>query len=238
MSTKNSILIVEDDPEIGELLTQYLTENDFDPSWAKTGKEALQLMAKKEFNLLLLDLNLPDEEGLSICRDVRQIRSLPIIILTARSDDIDKIIGLEMGADDYVTKPFNPRELLARIKANLRRVSLLAKAIDNGGSIYTFDGWRLSLLSRQLQSPLGVDVPITGAEFDLLQVFCESPGRLLSRDQLLAMTHGQLAGPYDRSIDVLISRLLQKLGDDTKSVKYIKTVRSEGYIFVAEISRN
>ncbi len=238
MSTKNSILIVEDDPEIGELLTQYLTENDFDPSWAKTGKEALQLMAKKEFNLLLLDLNLPDEEGLSICRDVRQIRSLPIIILTARSDDIDKIIGLEMGADDYVTKPFNPRELLARIKANLRRVSLLAKAIDNGGSIYTFDGWRLSLLSRQLQSPLGVDVPITGAEFDLLQVFCESPGRLLSRDQLIAMTHGQSAGPYDRSIDVLISRLRQKLGDDTKSVKYIKTVRSEGYIFVAEISRN
>ena len=117
-------------------------------------------------------------------------------------------------------------------------MSLLAKAIDNGGSIYTFDGWRLSLLSRQLQSPLGVDVPITGAEFDLLQVFCESPGRLLSRDQLLAMTHGQLAGPYDRSIDVLISRLRQKLGDDTKSVKYIKTVRSEGYIFVAEISRN
>jgi two-component system OmpR family response regulator len=180
---------------------------------------------------------LPGEDGLSLCRRLRQDSPLPIIMLTARGEDVDRILGLEMGADDYLPKPFNPRELLARIKAVLRRqaVALTASAFA-GAKALLFGGWRLDPTLRELRNPHGARVALTSAEFDLLQVLCERPGRVLSRDSLLDLTQGRTAGSFERSIDVLISRIRRKIEADLQNPEIIKTVRSGGYLFTPEVT--
>jgi len=238
MTLKSSILMVEDDAEIGELISRYLEANAMEVTLVANGAAMDAAFSRRSFDLLILDLNLPGEDGLSICRRIRATQALPIIIVTAQGEDVDKILGLEMGADDYVVKPFNSRELLARIRAVLRRAEPQARIDDNSPrQSYQFLGWRLDLLAREVVSPQGMKVAMTGAEFDLLHALCENPNRVLTREQLINMTHGPTTGPFERSIDVLISRLRQKLESDPKSPALILTIRSEGYMLSAPVSR-
>jgi two-component system OmpR family response regulator len=234
-----STLLVEDDAEIGDLISRYLKANQFDVVVVKDGAAMDVALAERDFDLLILDLNLPGEDGLSICRRLRAERDLPIIIVTAQGEDVDKIVGLEMGADDYIAKPFNPRELLARIRSVLRRASA-ADPIEAGSArqVYKFSGWSVDLAAREVVAPVGMKVAMTGAEFDLLHALCEHPNRVLTRDQLISLTHGPTAGPFERSIDTLISRLRQKIETDVKNPKLIQTVRSEGYMFTTPVTRS
>jgi two-component system OmpR family response regulator len=186
-------------------------------------------------DLVVLDVMLPGEDGLSICRRLRAAGHLPIIMLTAKAEDVDRIVGLEIGADDYLTKPFNPRELLARIRSVLRRSSGNTASHTVGGAVLQFDGWQLGRHSRQLLNPDGARVPLTGAEFDLLLVFCERPRRVLGRDQLIDLTRRRAANPFERSIDILISRLRQKMEKDPKEPVLFQTIRSGGYMFSPEV---
>jgi len=236
--TPLSILLVEDDAEIGEFISLYLANHDVRTTVVPNGAEMDAAFNSGAFDLLILDLNLPGEDGLSICRRVRSEKAIPIIILTSKSEDIDKILGLEMGADDYIVKPFNSRELLARIRAVVRRSETHNAADDHTlRQAYLFAGWRVDILSRQVVAPCGMRVAMTGAEFDLLHALCENPNRVLTREQLINMTHGPTSGPFERSIDVLISRLRQKIEVDPKKPLLIQTVRSEGYIFSAQVTR-
>jgi two-component system, OmpR family, response regulator len=237
MAAQPHILIVEDDREISALVSRYLRANECRTSSAADGREMDKTLSESRIDLIVLDLNLPGEDGLSICRRLRSESTIPIIMLTAKGEDIDRIIGLEMGADDYLPKPFNPRELLARIKAVLRRKTAEPAASSPAGSILTFAGWQLNFGLRELVDPNGAKVTVTGAEFDLLHAFCERPGRILSRDQLLDLTQGRFAGPYERSIDVLVSRLRQKIESDPREPQIIKTIRSSGYLFTPEVKR-
>jgi two-component system, OmpR family, response regulator len=238
MVDQNSVLLVEDDTEIGELIARYLENNGMAVAWIASGEALDKKLAGETFDIIVLDLNLPGEDGLSICRRVSASRDIPIIIVTAKGEDVDRIVGLEMGADDYVVKPFNPRELLARIRAVLRRAEPQARGADDAAKqTFHFLGWRMNLLAREVVSPTGTKVAMTGAEFDLLHAFCENPNRVLTRDQLINMTHGRTAGPFERSIDVLVSRLRQKLEKDPKSPSMIQTVRSEGYLLSAPVTR-
>lgn len=234
-----STLLVEDDAEIGALISRYLKANQIDVVAVKDGAAMDAALAERKFDLLILDINLPGEDGLSICRRLRAEGGLPIIIVTAQGEDVDKIVGLEMGADDYVAKPFNPRELLARIRSVLRRVGA-AETPCSGlrRQVYRFNGWSLDLSARELMSPQGTKIATTGAEFDLLHALCEHPNRVLTRDQLINLTHGPMAGPFERSIDTLISRLRQKIELDPKSPKFIQTVRSEGYMFSTQVAKS
>ena len=233
------VLIVEDDEEIATLVAKYLGANEYRVTNAREGREMQRVLhGGGHVDLMVLDLNLPGEDGLSICRRLRgQDSRIPIIILTARGEDIDRIIGLELGADDYLAKPFNPRELLARIRAVLRRLASEPGQRASKTHAYMFSGWRLDTMSRELLSPEGARVALTGAEFDLLHALCEKAGRILSRDQLLDLTQGRFGGPYERSIDVLISRIRQKIERDPKAPEIIKTVRSEGYLFTPRVDR-
>jgi two-component system OmpR family response regulator len=190
------------------------------------------------FDLVVLDLMLPGEDGLSLCRRLRATSRLPIIMLTALGEETDRIVGLEMGADDYLAKPFNPRELLARIKAVLRRADGTPVVDDaDGGRVLVFEGWRLDLTRRELRTADGVLTPLTGGELDLLAAFAEYPRRVLSRDQLLDLTKGRSALPFDRAIDVQISRLRRRIEADPKAPAIIKTVRGGGYIFACDVTR-
>jgi len=235
-----SILIVEDDAEIGEFISLYLAAHDIQAQVAANAQAMDAAFSAGAYDLLILDLNLPGEDGLSICRRVRSERRIPIIILTAQSEDIDKILGLELGADDYIVKPFNSRELLARIRAVLRRTETPNVTAVDGRAVrqaYLFSGWRVDVLAREVVAPCGIKVAMTGAEFDLLHALCENPNRVLTREQLINMTHGPTTGPFERSIDVLISRLRQKIEADPKKPAFIQTVRSEGYIFSTHVAR-
>ncbi len=234
------VLVVEDDAELGELISRYLQANQMDVVVVVSGEAMDRAFSQQRFDLLILDLNLPGEDGLSICRRIRARTSLPIIMVTAQAEDVDKIVGLEMGADDYVTKPFNPRELLARIRSVLRR-SVDQPAGDRREEpkrSYNFSGWVVDILARHVIAPSGTKIAMTGAEFDLLHALCEYPNRILSRDQLISLTHGPTAGPYERSVDTLISRLRQKLEHDPKNPQIIQTVRSEGYMFTTKVTRS
>jgi two-component system OmpR family response regulator len=235
--THPSIVIVEDDPEIGDLVARYLRGQDMEVMHALDGKAMDAILSSKKIDLIILDINLPGEDGLSICRRLRVETRIPIIMLTARNDDIDKILGLEIGADDYLVKPFNPRELLARIRAVLRRVE--SHSSENQRNIIRqlirFSGWSLDLLSREVTSPDGTKIAVTGAEFDLLHAFCENPRRILTREHLISLTHGVLSDSFERSVDVLVSRLRQKLQVQGEKSAFIQTVRSEGYMFVADV---
>jgi two-component system OmpR family response regulator len=234
----DTILLVEDDAEIASLISRYLETHQIDVASVADGAAMDSALAKRSFDLLILDLNLPGEDGLSICRRLRTERNLPIVIVTAQGEDVDRIVGLEMGADDYVVKPFNPRELLARIRSVLRRSrAAVTSPEETSGRFYQFDGWRVDVMAHQVTAPSGMKVSLTSAEFDLLYALCERPNRVLTRDQLIDLTHGPSAGPFQRSIDVLISRLRQKLESDPKNPKFIQTVRSEGYLFAPQVIR-
>ena len=228
-----NILLVEDDRETRVLVAKYLRSNACNVTTANDGREMVRAMTDHRVDLLILDVMLPGEDGLSLCRKVRAKSQVPIIMLTARGDDIDRILGLEMGADDYLAKPFNPRELLARINAVLRRQ---AASTINGATTLAFLGWRIDFRLRELRNPVGARVAMTSAEFDLLRVFCERPGRVLSRDGLLDLTQGRNAGSFERSIDVLVSRIRRKIEPDPQDATMIKTVRSGGYMFTPEVN--
>jgi two-component system OmpR family response regulator len=236
------ILVVDDDREIRDLLARFLARHGLRVTTARDGAEMLRLLDERKIDLVVLDLMLPGEDGLALTRRLREARSsIPIVMLTAMGEDTDRIVGLEMGADDYVAKPFNPRELLARIKAVLRRVQGggegEAEASSAGANKLRFEGWVLDLATRDLLSPEGVMIGLSAGEFGLLQVFVEHPRRVLSRDQLLDFARGRTAAPFDRSIDIQVSRLRRRLGDDAKDPQLIKTVRGGGYLFTAQVDR-
>lgn len=228
MHNSTSILIVDDDPEIRTLLARYLTGQGFRVQVAANRRECESRIAQALPDLVVLDVMLPDGSGLEICRDLHAHHPhLPVIMLTALKEDVDRIIGLEIGADDYLGKPFNPRELVARIKAVLRRAVHDEPEADPGRR-YDMAGFAIDVELRSITAPDGSEVELTGAEFDLLRVFLERPGRLLSRDQLLDLTQGRDRDPLDRSIDVLMSRLRRKLGEKLDAPAF-KTVRNGGY---------
>lgn len=238
--THHHILVVDDDRDIRQLLSDYLEDNGYRVSRAANGAEMRRLMADTRVDLVVLDLMLPGEDGLSLCRDLRarDADHVPVLMLTARREETDRIIGLEMGADDYLTKPFAARELLARIRAVLRRTLMLPPNMRGAepSPFMDFDGWRLDTRARHLVDPDGTMVDLTGGEYRMLRVLLDHPQRVLSRDQLLNLTQGRDADPFDRSIDLLISRLRQRLRDDAREPRFIKTVRSEGYVFCAAVS--
>jgi two-component system OmpR family response regulator len=230
MADSPHVLIVDDDREIRDLLSRFLTRHGLRVDSVADGRAMFQRLETGRFDLVVLDLMLPGDDGLTLCRRLRVTSNLPVIMLTAVGEDTDRVVGLEMGADDYVTKPFSPRELLARIKAVLRRASHPPAA---GG--LTFAGWKLDPARRQLHDPAKRLVALTSGEFDLLLAFVERPQRVLSRDQLLDLTKGRDALPFDRSIDVQLSRLRRKIEADPKAPELIKTVRGGGYMFTPEV---
>ncbi|MGH8138248.1 MAG: response regulator [Steroidobacteraceae bacterium] len=231
MSERPHLVIVDDDREIRTLLSQYLEKHDFRTTAVADGKEMRRVMERSRVDLVVLDLMLPGEDGLAICREVRTRSQVPIIMLTARGEDVDRIVGLELGADDYVPKPFNPRELLGRIKAVLRRAAHAPRdpSPDTIRS-FTFSGWKLDTTTRTLTDLEGKEVPLSGAEYRLLAVLLSSANRVLSRAQLTELLRGREADPFDRSIDVRVSRLRQILADDARAPQIIKTVYGEGYV--------
>ncbi|NMY90047.1 response regulator [Pseudomonas oryzihabitans] len=228
------ILLVDDDPAIRELICGYLARFSINGRGVGDGLEMRRALAEEAFDLVVLDLMLPGEDGLSLCRSLRRDSGIPILMLTAQCEPADRIIGLELGADDYMAKPFEPRELVARIQSVLRRTQdgrvPQRKAPRTSVS---FDGWKLDGVLHQLHSPAGVMVPLSNAEVRLLWVFIEQPRQVLSREQLLDATRGRAIEAFDRSIDLQVSRLRSKLGDDPRAPQLIKTVRGEGYLFDA-----
>ncbi len=233
-STTPQILVVDDDPEIRKLLARYIESQGFRVVLAESCRELRERLATHQIDLIVLDVMLPDGSGLDLCRDLRAQRSrVPIILLTALKEDVDRIIGLEIGADDYLGKPFNPRELIARVRAVLRRRAETLP-VDAEAKIYRFDGFTADPQTRSVTDPQGGDIELTGAEFDLLKTFLDRPGRILSRDQLLDLTRGRDGDVLDRSIDVLVSRLRRKLGDGGIS-QLFKTVRNGGYQLAVKV---
>lgn len=232
------ILVVDNHSEIRDLLKRFLEQHGLRVSCARDGKEMKRLLEEREFDLLVLDLMMPGEDGLTLCRELRAKSSLPIIMLTAMGEETDRIIGLEMGADDYLAKPFNPRELLARIKAVMRRTQVepqpAAEALTRD---LRFDRWLLDINRRELVDEEGVGLSLSTAEFDLLRVFLERPQRVLSRDQLLDLARGREAVAFDRAIDTLVSRLRRKLERDPKNPELIKTIWGGGYLFAADVTQ-
>jgi two-component system OmpR family response regulator len=239
MHVPDHILIVDDDRDIRLLLTEYLVGNGYRVSAAANGPEMRKVLAGARIDLVVLDLMLPGEDGLGLCRDLRARGAdhVPVLMLTARGEETDRIIGLEMGADDYLSKPFAARELLARIRAVLRRTQMLPPnlRVAEETPCISLDAWRLDTHARHLVDPDGTMVALTGGEYRLLRVLIDHPQRVLTRDQLLNLTQGRDADPFDRSIDLLISRLRLRLRDDAREPRFIKTVRSEGYVFCATV---
>ncbi len=230
--TNARILIVEDDVEIGKLLAIAMQENGMIATVAEDGRVMQSLLRYQEFDLIILDIMLPGEDGLSICRKIRSEKTIPIILLTALGEEVDRIVGLEVGADDYITKPFSPREVVARVRSLLRRASY-GQVRKSSPRRLRFDGWLIDPIRRQLHDPSNARVSLTTTEFDLLLAFCRNAGRILTREELLSLTHAGLAGPIDRSIDVHISRLRQKIEQNPKEPVLLQTVRLGGYMFTA-----
>jgi two-component system OmpR family response regulator len=235
MKRQSHILVVEDDSEIGLLIKRHLVANDFKVTLARNAVEMDRLLSSDRVDLILLDIMLPGEDGISICRRVRAGSSIPIIIVSAKNEDIDRVIGLEVGADDYLPKPFNPRELIARVRALFRRVELGSVAPPVKCRSLCFEGWQMDCQSRHLHNANSALVSLTPAEFDLLQVLAERSGRVLSRDQLIEHTLGQLGASNGRNIDILISRVRSKLETAGAPYQFIRTVRAGGYEFVAPV---
>ena len=232
------MLIVDDDREIRDLLSALLTRRGYTVLTAREEREMRQALGSSQVDLIILDLMLPGKDGLTICRELRAATAIPIIMLTARGEPTDRIVGLEIGADDYLPKPFEVRELEARIRAVLRRSGAASSRQDGTlGARFTFAGWTLDARQRQLSSPEGVIVELTSGEFDLLLVFAERPQRVLSRHQLMDLARGREATAFDRSIDVQVSRLRRKIEGVGAISELIKTVRSSGYIFTPAVQR-
>jgi len=238
MTDATTVLIVDDDEEIRNLLANYLVGFSISAHAVADGAAMRTAMSQRNFDAIILDLMLQGEDGLSLCRELRSTTDIPIIILTARGESADRVVGLELGADDYVIKPFDPRELVARLHTILRRTRD-GKQRDTADSsdVWHFDGWTINRVARQLVTPQRMVVPLSNAEFRLLSVFIERPYRVLSRDQLMDAARGQNATAFDRSIDLLVSRLRQKLEEDPKDPKFLKTIRGEGYMFDAKVVR-
>lgn len=241
MSSAIHIAILDDEVDITLLLANYLQGHGYRVTQLHNGRSLLDLMSNDPPALVLLDLGLPGEDGFSIARQLREHWRCGLIIVTGRGDSVDKVVGLEVGADDYVTKPFDLRELVARIKAVLRRATPAESAVPEVSTqgaqrdTFRFAGWELDVAARRLVSPQGQDVTLTTGEFDLLCTFAKHPGRVLSRDFLLEQTRGREAGPFDRTVDVQVGRLRRKLGDDGDDPKIIKSVRSAGYVLVPPV---
>jgi two-component system OmpR family response regulator len=236
MDRADHVLVVDDDAEIRSLTAEYLRRSGLRVTAAADGREMRQVLEASRVDLVVLDLMMPGEDGLTLCRDLRARSNLPVVMLTARGDELDRIIGIEMGADDYLAKPFNPRELLARIKSVLRRARTLPEAPAEARRL-RFAGWTLDLVTRDLGSPEGAVVALSGTEFRLLKAFVEHPNHVLDRNQLMDLTLGREAAPFDRSIDVQLSRLRQRLRDDAREPRIIKTVRNQGYVLAATVER-
>ncbi|MCW9045232.1 MAG: response regulator [Alphaproteobacteria bacterium] len=238
MKTEPHILIVDDNREMLDLVSRLLKKDDYRVSTAVDGREMKKILADSRINLILLDLMLPDVDGLTLCRDLRVESDIPIIMVTAKGDEIDRVLGLEMGADDYLAKPFSSRELLARVKAVLRRTSSIAPAGEvEKVAKYQFAGWSLDPTKRELESKDGVMIPLSTGEYELLIALVERPQRVLSRDQLLDLSRGRASAAFDRSIDTQVSRLRRKIEVDAKKPEVIKTVWGGGYMFTPEVTK-
>ncbi|QET05441.1 MULTISPECIES: response regulator [Cupriavidus] len=239
MTLPDHILIVDDDREIRELVGTYLENQGMRVSLAANGQQMRAVLDKAAVDLVVLDLMLPGEDGLQLCRDMRagEKRHTPILMLTARNEETDRILGLEMGADDYLVKPFAARELLARIRSVLRRTRMLPPnlQVTEAATVLSFGNWRLDTTARHLLDDTDVIVSLSGAEYRLLRTFLDHPQRVLNRDQLLNLTQGRDAELFERSIDLMVSRLRQRLRDDAREPRYIKTVRNEGYVFSSAV---
>ncbi len=239
MEHVDHILVVDDDRDIRELITDYLIKSGYRATGAANGREMRAVLSSSLVDLVVLDIMMPGDDGLTLCRQLRSDprQNLPVLMLTARSEETDRILGLEMGADDYLIKPFVARELLARIKAILRRTRALPPNlhITGVGRILAFGEWQLDTSARHLLDSDGVIVALSGAEYRLLRVFLDHPQRVLNRDQLLNLTQGRDAELFERSIDLLVSRLRQRLREDAREPAYIKTVRSEGYVLASTV---
>lgn len=239
MDSPDHLLLVDDDRQLLALLGEYLRGAGFKVSTAENARAMRSVLAAARVDLVVLDLMLPGEDGLALCRELhtRPAPAIPVLMLTARSEETDRVVGLEMGADDYLGKPFASRELLARIRAVLRRTRMLPPNLQRAPAprALRFGDWTLDTIGRHLVDAEGTMVPLSGAEYRLLQVLLEHPQRVLSRDQLLHLTQGRDADALDRSIDLLVSRLRQRLREDTREPRYIKTVRSEGYVFCVAV---
>jgi two-component system OmpR family response regulator len=239
MDRPDHILIVDDDAEIRTLLGRYFEKNGLRATAVADGRAMWQALDRGAFDLVVLDLMLPGDDGLTLCRNLRAHSDIPVIMLTARGEETDRIVGLEMGADDYLPKPFSARELLARIKVILRRArSLPPNMRPEEETEIRFADWVLDTRQRHLVSPGGVVTPIGGAEYRLLRIFLDHPNRVLSRDQLMEMTQGKEADALDRSIDVQVSRLRRRLGDGSRDAAMIKTVRGEGYVLSVPVMKD
>ena len=236
MDTIDHILVVDDDAEIRSLLGDYLRKNGYKATVVADGKAMWAALSRGKVDLVVLDLMLPGEDGLTLCRRLRAESDTPVVMLTARGEETDRIVGLEMGADDYLAKPFSPRELLARIRSVLRRTrSLPANLRADDARALRFAGWKLDVVARNLVSAEGVVAPLSGAEFQLLRIFLSHPNRVLTRDQLMVLARGHEAEPFDRSIDLQVSRLRHRLGDDPSDPRIIKTVRGYGYVLAVAV---
>lgn len=231
------ILIVDDDAEIRNLLREYIERNGMRATVVADGREMRAALTRADIDLVVLDLMLPGEDGLTLCRNLRTQSGIPVIMLTACGEETDRIVGLEMGADDYLPKPFNPRELLARIKAVLRRGQSLSRLPPRHSKL-CFADWTLDTAAHQLTAGDGVLVPLSAGEYRLLRVFLQHSNQVLSRDQLLDLTRGREASPFDRSIDVQVGRLRRRLGDTSAEPLLIKTVRGGGYMLVATVTES
>lgn len=243
-NAQDHILIVDDDRDIRTLLADYLEKQGLRCTTAADGREMKSALERHRVDLIVLDIMMPGEDGLTLCRNLRAgggtQANTPVLMLTARDEDMDRILGLEMGADDYLAKPFVPRELFARIRAILRRARALPPNLEGGPSEHAtelrFANWRLDTTARHLIDQHGTIVPLSGAEYRLLGVFLAHPQRVLNRDQLMEFTQGREADVFDRSIDLLVSRLRQRLGDNAREPGIIKTIRSEGYVLAATVT--
>ena len=239
--TNPHVLVVDDDPAMRELIGEYLSENDLRVTAVESGVEMARVLKEYVVDVILLDLRLGGEDGLRLARQVRETSEIPLIIVTGKKEEADRVMGLEMAADDYVTKPFSNRELLARVRAVLRRCQSqrdnAPPTRDGTRRAYRFDGWELNVLTRTLNNPAGERVDLSNGEFNLLLAFCEAPQRVLSRDQLLEASRLHGAEVYDRSVDVQIVRLRRKLTLEPTSRQYISTKRGAGYMFDAQVER-
>jgi two-component system, OmpR family, response regulator len=236
-TTTAHVLAVDDDPSVRQMIADYLADNEVRVTTLASGREIADVMARETIDLLVLDLRLPGEDGMQIARRLREESDLPIIMLTGRKDEADRVMGLELGADDYLTKPFSPRELLARIRALLRRSRSHETVADGLAKIraYRFADWELNVRLRRLTAPGGGTVPLTNSEFNLLAAFLAAPQRVLSRDQLLELSRLHNDEVYDRSIDVQVGRLRKKLELEGRPQQLIRTERGAGYVLTVTV---